>query len=158
MKQRVPSARFVAVGKLRGHVLKFHKRGADDSAKCNVCATGFAEDEVYGVVFEIDSDERSLLDVAEGLGNGYNHADIEIITEGSVLLAFTYIADPRFIDDSLTSLTWYKQYVVEGAKHYALPEAYIQMLEETPAIVDDDDQRAHQHAVALTSGAADHGS
>ena len=155
MKQRVPSARFVAVGKLTGYVLKFHKRGADESAKCNVYATGLSDDKVYGVVFSIDAQERSLLDTAEGLGNGYNHTQIEIVTDTSVLTAFTYAADSGFIDDSLTALTWYKKYVVEGAKHYALPASYIRMLENVHAVVDDDYQRARRHADTLADTTAD---
>lgn len=155
MKQRVPSAQFVAVGKLSGHVLKFHKRGADGSAKCNVHATGLADDEMYGVVFNIDAQERPLLDAAEGLGNGYNHAQVEIVTNISRLTAFTYTADPRFVDDSLISFTWYKKYVVEGAKHYALPPTYVRMLENVRAVVDDDHQRSRQHAIVLANALAD---
>ncbi len=155
MRQRVPSVRFVAVGKLTGYVLRFHKRGADGSAKCNAYATGLANDEVYGVVFNIDAKERPLLDAAEGLGNGYNHTHIEIVTDALVLTAFTYTTDPRFIDDSLTLLTWYKEYVVEGAKHYALPASYIRMLENVHAVVDDDYQRARRHTDTLADTTAD---
>ena len=155
MRQRVPSARFVAVGKLPGHVLKFHKRGADESAKCNAYPTGLADNEVYGVVFHIDANERPLLDATEGLGNGYNHTQIEIVTYASVLTAFTYTVDPRFIDDNLTSFTWYKKYVVEGAKHYVLPATYIRMLENIDAVPDDDHQRARRHADVLANTAAD---
>jgi gamma-glutamylcyclotransferase (GGCT)/AIG2-like uncharacterized protein YtfP len=154
MTQRVPSARFVAVGKLLGYVLKFHKRGADDSAKCNVYATGLSSDEVYGAVFSINAQERPLLDAAEGLGHGYNHTLIEIVTDISVLTAFTYTADPRFVDDSLTSLTWYKKYVVAGAKHYALPASYIRMLEDIDAVPDNDHQRARRHADVLANTAS----
>ncbi len=155
MKQRVPSARFVAVGKLTGHVLKFHKRGGDNSAKCNAYATGLADDEVYGVVFSIHAQERFSLDVAEGLGNGYNHTQIEIIADTSILTAFTYTADPYFIDDSLTVLAWYKQYVVEGAKRYALPTSYVRMLEDIDAVRDDDRQRARRHVYVLANTATD---
>ncbi|MDH3670928.1 MAG: gamma-glutamylcyclotransferase [Gammaproteobacteria bacterium] len=155
MRQRVPSARFVAVGKLTGYVLKFHKRGADESAKCNAYATGLSDDEVYGVVFNIDAQERPLLDAAEGLGNGYNHTHIKIVTDASVLTAFTYTTDPRFIDDSLILFIWYKKYVVEGAKRYALPASYVRMLEDIDAVPDDNHQRARRHADVLADTAAD---
>lgn len=155
LKQRAPSARFVTVGRLPGYVLKFHKRGADESAKCNAHATGLSDDEVYGVVFSIDAQERFSLDAAEGLGNGYQHTQIEIVTEISVLTAFTYTADPRFIDDSLAVLAWYKQYVVEGAKRYALPTSYIRMLEDIDAVRDDDRQRVRRHVYVLANTAAD---
>ena len=143
-------ARFVAVGKLTGYVLKFHKRSVvDESAKCNAYATGLSDDEVYGVVFNIDAQERFSLDAAEG------HTQIEIVTEISVLTAFTYTADPRFIDDGLAVLAWYKQYVIEGAKRYVLPTSYIRMLEDIDAVRDDDRRRARRHVYVLANTAAD---
>ncbi|MFQ5544776.1 MAG: hypothetical protein ACE5FE_02240, partial [Acidiferrobacterales bacterium] len=67
----------------------------------------------------------------------------------------TYTTAPRFIDDSLILLTWYKKYVVEGAKHYALPASYIRMLEDIDAVPDDDYQRPRRHADVLADTAAD---
>jgi hypothetical protein len=110
---------------------------------------------VYGVVFNIDAQERPLLDAAEGLGNGYNHTHIKIVTDASVLTAFTYTTDPRFIDDSLILFMWYKKYVVEGAKRYALPASYVRMLEDIDAVPDDNHQRARRHADVLADTAAD---
>lgn len=149
MKARVPSARFCAVGKLNGHVLEFHKKGADGSAKCNAYPTGRLVDEMYGVVFDIHASERSILDDIEGLGRGYDDTQIEVITDTATLEAFTYTAQPDFIDDTLKPLLWYKRYVVEGARQHALPVSYVRMLEVIEAVPDRDEQQARQHADIL---------
>ncbi len=71
LQSRVPTARAVTTARLPGHVLRFHKRSDDGSAKCNMVKTGRTEDEVYGVIFEIEGTEKALLDKAEGLCKGY---------------------------------------------------------------------------------------
>ena len=68
LQSRVASARALTTARLPDHVLRFHKRSYDGSAKCNVVKTDRPEDEVYGVIFEIDRTEKGLLDKAEGLG------------------------------------------------------------------------------------------
>ena len=37
---RAPSVELVGTAVLEGHALRFHKRGADGSGKCNALATG----------------------------------------------------------------------------------------------------------------------
>ena len=44
-----------------------------------------------------------------------------------------YEADDWAIDDSLRPYTWYKDFVVDGAKEHDLPEAYIKKLESVLA-------------------------
>lgn len=68
LKGRVPSCKFYDVGKLKGYILKFHKRSSDGSGKCNVIPSGNAKDEIIGVVFDIDEDEKGCLNEAEGQG------------------------------------------------------------------------------------------
>src|SRR5207248_632051 len=62
LRERVPSARFSAVTPLSKHVLRFHKlsegKAGSQSGKCNAYFTGNEQDVVYGVVFDIDRNEK----------------------------------------------------------------------------------------------------
>ena len=62
LKARVPSARKLGRGALHQHRLRFHKRGADGSAKANAFYTGDTADIVHGVLFEIDENELQDLE------------------------------------------------------------------------------------------------
>ena len=79
LQLRVPSAQVIAKVGLMGWQLKFHKRGQDISAKCNIIQTGKAGDVVYGVVYEMLESERSDLDKVEGLRRGYSLAQIKFL-------------------------------------------------------------------------------
>ena len=56
-----------------------------------------------------------------------------------------YIADDDAIDDRLSPYTWYKDFVVQGARQHQLPDAYIQKLEAFTAIVDPDRAREEKN-------------
>lgn len=56
-----------------------------------------------------------------------------------------YVAEASHTDPKLLAYTWYKRYVVEGAREHGLPEGYIAQLEAVPAIDDLDAHRAAQN-------------
>lgn len=141
LRDRVPSCRFYAVATLKRYMLKFHKQSTDGSGKCNAYCTNDQDDEIIGVVFEIDESEKSDLDDAEGLGSGYNEGIVDVLTVNGTISAHMYVADPTAIDDSLTPYTWYKDFVVGGARQHELPEKYIKGLETIEARVDPDRHR-----------------
>ncbi len=132
LRERVPSASLITAAKLPGHALKFHKRSVDGSGKCNAFETGNPEDEIYGVIFQIDKAEKPALDRAEGLGRGYSQKEVKLIDLDGDLTAYTYVADADYIDDSLRPYGWYRDFVVEGAKQNLLPSDYIHQLESLP--------------------------
>jgi len=138
LQQRVPSARPVAPVALPGWRLHFHKRGSDGSAKCNVIETHDPADRVHGVVYDIVAREKPALDRAEGLGFGYQLQRLRLPPHGDV---FFYVAAASHIDDSLQPFSWYKAYVVEGARFHGLPASYIGALEQAAAMADCDFQR-----------------
>ncbi len=144
LKERVLSAQFYAVAALKGHVLKFHKPSKrDGSAKCDAFYTGNPDDVVYGVVFEMDEGEKSVLDDAESLGVGYleKNANVVSLTDQEEIEVFLYCAI-LISDGPLAPYDWYKAFVVEGAKEHDLPEGYIAMLETIEAEEDEDKPRA----------------
>ena len=142
LRDRVPSCKFYAVATIKGYKLKFHKRSEEDrSGKCNAFHTDDGNDEICGVVFEIDESEKLSLDRAEGLGHGYNEKNVIVMTKGGLIAAVMYVADSRAIDDSLAPYTWYKDFVVGGAKEHGLPKSYVQILESVSAQEDLDKNR-----------------
>ncbi len=142
LRKRVPSCRAIGVGSLTGHALHFHKRGVDGSGKCNALQTGRPADAVEGVLFEITPRERRELDVAESLGSGYARETVRIVSNGEVRQAFTYLAQPGYIDAALRPFTWYKAFVVAGARFHRLPVRYVETLESAHALEDPDAERA----------------
>jgi len=147
--RKVRSAAFVSIGKLPCHALRFHKRSQDDSGKCNAYKTGNKADEVTGVVFDIDPAEKRYLDEAEGLGQGYNQITAEVFVNGAPVKAYMYIADPRYIDNTLKPYTWYRDIVVAGARQHVLPEAYIKIVEDIRCLSDADKEREAQERRCL---------
>jgi len=141
LRSRIPSFKFYIVATLKRYELKFHKRSTDGSGKCNAYYTGNDDNDVFGVVFEIDDVEKSKLDEAEGVGHGYHETPIEVITANGLVHAYMYVSDPDSINDSLIPYTWYKDFVVNGAKQHRLPKEYIRNLETVEACSDTDKNR-----------------
>ncbi len=54
----------------------------DGSGKCNAYYTGESSEGVIGVVYEIHASDKAALDSAEGLGSGYNEANVTVILNG----------------------------------------------------------------------------
>ena len=134
LRQRAPSARPVAVARLPGHVLRWHKLGRDGSGKCDACAAAARpEDAVWGVLFDIDEADKPGLDAAEGLGIGYDERMVHVETEAGRRCALTYQARPDRIDPRLRPRAWYKAYVLAGAREHGLPAAYVARLAAAPA-------------------------
>lgn len=143
--QRVPSARPIFVARLPGYALRFHKRSVDGSGKATAFETGQDSAAVWGVVFEINPDEKPDLDRAEGLSGGYEAESISVFdSEGNEHSVFAYLASTSHIDPSLRPYSWYKRFVVEGAKQHDLPEDYItKLMSELP--IEDPDRLRNAH-------------
>lgn len=142
LRRRAPSARSACIAKLPNHSLRFHKRSADRSGKGNALQTGNADDATWGVVFEIDPREKPALDEAEGLGSGYVERTATVLDqEGREHEVFLYVAEPEAISDGLQPYSWYKRFVVEGARQHGLPADYVAGIEAMLATKDPDRER-----------------
>ena len=105
---RVPSARPAGVGRLHGHVLRWHMHGSDGSAKCDAEHTGRETDALWGVLFTFDPAHKPHLDAAEGLGVAY--AETRVHDRDRVpdrCSAYTYRALRR--RDGLQPFHWYRR-------------------------------------------------
>jgi len=125
MKKAVLSAVPCGVARLAGYTLKFHKKSKDKSAKCDAFKTGNEKDMVHGVVYEIDEKKKQDLDFKEGLGKGYNEIEVVLESDQGTVTAFMYVADNKYIRKNLKPYTWYKQFVLEGARLNGFPAPYV---------------------------------
>ena len=142
-KERCPSCKPICVAKLIGHELRFHKLSKKDcSGKADAYKTENDADVVWGVVFSIDEREEKKLNNAEGLGHGYNKSIVEVVDrEDTVHQAKIYKADEDVINPNLRPYSWYKRFVIEGARQHNLPEEYINQINQFQATEDPDRSR-----------------
>ncbi len=141
LRARISSARVVCTAFLPGHELKFHKHGDDDSAKCDAAEVG-GPAEVIGVVYDIHSADKAVLDKIEGVGCGYEQKTVAVVTEvGLPLEAVTYYATR--INPDLKPFAWYKEHVLRGAREHDLPDHYIEMISAVEAM---EDPRTGRHS------------
>jgi gamma-glutamylcyclotransferase (GGCT)/AIG2-like uncharacterized protein YtfP len=138
LKSRVPSARVLGTATLGGYALRFNKLSKDGSGKATIVPSADPQAVVYGVLYQLDDDERARLDKAEGLGNGYQirHLRVRRDGEGAEEEAFTYVATPGAIRDDLPPFRWYKDMVINGATQNRLPESYVRQIEAVKAVED----------------------
>jgi gamma-glutamylcyclotransferase len=129
LRERVSSAVVDQTAALHNFTLKFHKRSSDGSAKCDAFYTGNDAHKVYGVIFEIDESQKLDLDRWEGRGHGYDQITIQVHTDDGMVEMFTYVADPKAIDDSLEPYSWYKELVLGGAIEHALPLFHVRAIQ-----------------------------
>jgi hypothetical protein len=135
---RCPSAETIAVGLVRGRRLAWCKRSGDGSGKCDL-AVGRDGDVAYGIIFKIEESERAALDKAEGLGRGYDLAEVEIAGEFGPVRCLTYLATNT--DDQLRPYDWYRNLVMAGALEHGLPGLYVKQIAAVPVIRDPRPQR-----------------
>ncbi len=136
---RVPSARIINTAILPGHRLTFDKHGLDDSGKCNIMP---ADDEVHGVVYEIDSTHKAQLDALEA---GYESHPVLVNSITGLVQAFTYVAHDNMIKNNLLPYHWYKLYVLLGARDHGLDPDYCSLIAEHHSIEDPNKKRNHTH-------------
>jgi AIG2-like family len=142
LRRRVPSANYVRIAKLMGHSFRFHKRTNDGSGKGDAFETGNPSELVWGVIFDIDEREKRVLDEAEGFGRGYLDKRATVLDEsGQEHRVFLYVADANSVDDSLRPYSWYKRFVIDGARQHDLPEAYVSAIAAMPDVEDGDRTR-----------------
>jgi gamma-glutamylcyclotransferase len=143
LRARVGSACAVGPARLTNHSFRFHKRSdKDGSSKGNAYFTGNPEDTVWGVIFELDDRDKPALDRHEGVGYGYEEREVTVIDSGgNRQRLFMYVASESHINAELRPYSWYKRFVVEGAREHGLPPDYIAWLEQAPSIADPDQER-----------------
>jgi gamma-glutamylcyclotransferase (GGCT)/AIG2-like uncharacterized protein YtfP len=143
LRARVASAAPLAIGYVTHRRLAFHKRGQDGSAKADAVYTGRIRDCVWGVVFSLRSDEKSVLDEFE---IGYDEEQVVVIGKRGILQASVYVAQDEMIDASLSPFCWYHRFVLQGAKQHRLPIDYVEQLQDIESVTDHDSERIRRNS------------
>jgi len=146
IRERVSSAEFKGVARLRGHALRWHKRSIDGSGKCDIVRAA-EHSWVYGVVYEISDEQMPALDAFEA---GYESRDIEMEYLGTLERATARAYFARKTAPSLLPYSWYNALVVAGAKAAKLPDFYVDQLESVKTQTDEDHER-HDKNMALVN-------
>lgn len=146
--ERVPSAKIIGVVCMPGRNVIFHKRSVDCSGKCDLVEVPvFAC--AFGVLYDLPSSQRAGLDAAEGFGNGYSEARLQLSLQGRSYQPFVYVASSTHIDPTLRPYHWYKALVLAGARYHHFPSSYINALAAVESIPDPDSLRATEHRLLL---------
>lgn len=157
IKDRIESYQFYSTGYVKGYSLKFHKLSKDTSGKASIFYTGNQEDLVWGVIGEINDEDKSNLDKYEGLGKGYNEKSITVVLKNnSTMEATVYVADEEFIDDKLLPFDWYKDFVLNGAIENSLPKDYIENIRLVDFRIDDNKERREKNYKIMNEAGTQH--
>jgi gamma-glutamylcyclotransferase len=137
-------------GVLLKYRLVFNKRGQDGSGKASVEPDSGAK--VWGVLYTIPDADLKTLDAGEG--PGYRRVKMQIrTTDADATEAWVYIASRPDNEPALHPYTWYKRFLVEGAREHFLPPKYVAELKSIEAVQDPNGKRDRTKR-ALVCGAA----
>ena len=119
MRSRGRSARAIGTAVLEGWVAVYDKPSLDGSSKLNIRPAEASK--VCGALYEIDDDERALLDDAEP-----NYDPVEVLVAASTgekveALTYKWSGKPH----SRLPYDWYVALVEAGARHRHLPDPYV---------------------------------
>ena len=124
---------------LKGHRLSFRKRSEDGSGKADVMRSRSRGARVWGVLYDMDVQGLARLDAGE---QGYQRRPARVLLRnGRRAKVWIYVSAQNQRDKSLRPYTWYKRFLVEGAKEHRLPKGYVASLEGIVAIQDPDRER-----------------
>ena len=139
---RVGDTGCIGSARLTGYRIDFSKPSRDGSGKCTLVARP-GEHRVWGVVFEMTREQKTLLDGFEG--KGYRVETVRPVATGKKIRAFTYIAMQQSLDTSLRPYSWYRDLVLAGALQAQLPAGYIDRIEAISTITDHDAGRVSEN-------------
>ncbi len=124
---------------LKGYRLSFRKRSEDGSGKADVVPSVSRAARVWGVLYHVDVQGLARLDVGE---QGYRRRRAGVfLRNGRPARVWIYVSAQNQRDESLHPYTWYKRFLVEGAREHRLPRSYVASLESIVAIEDPNGER-----------------
>jgi gamma-glutamylcyclotransferase len=126
MQRRCPSSQFFCVACLPDYHFAIARH-----SQLRQCGTAnifpHAGREVWGIVYDVSDPDLIILDSYE---DGYRREKVHVFRSGDgdhPLEVLTYIAQKE--DNAPLPNPEYKQLIVEGARHWNVPESYRLMLE-----------------------------
>ncbi|HEY6368169.1 MAG TPA: gamma-glutamylcyclotransferase family protein [Candidatus Binatia bacterium] len=133
MKRRCPSTQFVCVASLKDYhfAIARHSR-LRNCGTANIVAN--AGSEVWGIVYDVSELDLVALDAFE---DGYRREKLLVRASDDSqrsVEVLVYIAEKE--DNVPLPNPDYKRLIVEGARHWNIPESYCSMLEQIHAMAD----------------------
>ena len=130
MQRRCPASQFVCVARLPDY--KFAIARHSQLRKCGT-ANIFAEtgSEVWGIVYDVVDQDLLTLDSFE---DGYRREKLFVHSAAdaqSLLEVIVYIAEKE--DQVPLPTAEYRKLIIQGARHWQVPEAYCLMLDQIQA-------------------------
>lgn len=126
MKRRCPSSRFVCVARLLDYQFGITRHSRlRDCGTANVYPA--AGREVWGIVYEVCDEDLMILD---GFEDGYRREILSVYpfhTARPSLAALVYVAAVE--ENVPRPNAEYRQLMIDGAKHWQLPQPYLALLE-----------------------------
>ena len=110
---RCTDAAVVGTAWLAGYALRWNKQGKDGTGKCNIVPLPGSR--VPGAVYEIPAEQMAELDLIEG---GYERVLVKL---ESGLDAWTYVALPDYVDETVVPTAAYVAFVRDGRAWHGLP-------------------------------------
>ena len=150
LAERIPAARLLGTGYVRGWSLHFHKRSEDGSGKCNITTPG---DGVYVAIYEMHESDKRKLDEIEGVGTGYRDATIHIPEFGH---CHTYLGSSSYLCNDLAPYDWYKEMVLLGCRKLVFPDSYTSLVDAVSASRDPDETRSQRQWQTVERMSHDH--
>jgi len=122
---------------LANYRLLFNKKSKKDgSGKANV--EPHVGGQVWGVVYTVSDNDLKLLDAGE---IGYSRTKLPVRVGNASAEVWVYVASSPSQDPALRPYTWYKRFLVEGAKEHAISPEYVATLEQIEATQDKNEKR-----------------
>ena len=114
---------------LSGYRFVFNKRGGGGQVYANIVPDDSTE--VWGVVYLCDPEAIHGMDRYEGVASGHYERILVKVDQvsGQTVEAITYVAGEDFICEPGKPSAEYLGKIISGARHHALPQQYIRMIE-----------------------------
>lgn len=137
----VPSAKNLGVGKLPGYNFVFNSTGDDESAKANVMKSFDMDAMVWGLLIELDDEERS--NFHDPLWS--STLKLERVPcfdmDNNVYHAEVFVTQPHALTTHLLPYDWYHAKILKLATDAGLPDYYIKQIKQMPCKIDPDEKR-----------------
>ncbi len=137
----VPSAKKLGVAKLPGYNFVFNSTGEDESAKANVVKSYDPDAMVWGILIEIDDEERG--DFYDPTWSSTLKLETALCFDrfDNMYHAEIFVTQPHALTTHLLPYDWYHTKILKLAADAGLPEAYLTQIKLMPCKVDPDEHR-----------------
>jgi hypothetical protein len=137
----VPSAKKIGIAKLPGYSFVFNSTGEDESAKANVVKSFDQDAMVWGVLIELDDEERANFHDPTWSSTLKLEPALCFDKNDNLYHAEVFVTQPHAVSPYLLPFDWYHAKILKLATDAGLPEHYLTELKLMPCKVDPDEAR-----------------